>query len=181
MVGKLDADDWDPAAAASCIEGCSRLARVWAFPVRTSIGREAPLVILGIFFGWCAWPAAWRWPSYGFPREVRVHVVASKQAADQTVLETASPSDAYVISNDRFRDFTDKPAVSGQRLIRHEIVAGKVLIHDLNLAVAFEQEGRSLGDRQATNSTAKSCRPTGSHQVTVTHGTWVRRENGATR
>lgn len=84
--------------------------------------------------------------AYDFPREVRVHVVASKQAADQTVLESASPLDAYVISNDRFRDFTDKAAVSGQRLIRHEIVAGKVLIHDLSLAVAFEQEGRSLGD-----------------------------------
>lgn len=87
--------------------------------------------------------------AYGFPREVMVHIVASKQAADQTVLESASTSDAYVISNDRFRDFTDKAVVSGQRLIRHEIVAGKVLIHDLNLAVSFEQEGRSLGDGHA--------------------------------
>jgi hypothetical protein len=85
--------------------------------------------------------------AYGFPREVIVHVVASKQAADQTVLESASASDAYVISNDRFRDFTDKAAVSGQRLIRHEIVAGKVLIHDLNLALPFEQEGRAQGDQ----------------------------------
>jgi hypothetical protein len=87
--------------------------------------------------------------AYDFPREVRVHIVASKQAADQTVLESASALDAYVISNDRFRDFTDKAAVSGQRLIRHEIVAGKVLIHDLNLAVAFEQEWRALGDARA--------------------------------
>ncbi|RVT47451.1 NYN domain-containing protein [Rubrivivax albus] len=87
--------------------------------------------------------------AYGFPREVMVHIVASKQAADQTVLESASTSDAYVISNDRFRDFTDKAVVSGQRLIRHEIVAGKVLIHDLNLAVSFEQEGRSFGDGHA--------------------------------
>lgn len=47
-----------------------------------------------------------------------------------------------MISNDRFRDFTDKLAVSCQRLIRHQIVAGKVLIHDLNLSVEFEQEGR---------------------------------------
>lgn len=85
--------------------------------------------------------------AYGFPREVTVHVVASKHAADQTVLETASASDAYVISNDRFRDFTDKLAVSGQRLIRHEIVAGKVLIHDLNLFVSFGQEGRYTGDQ----------------------------------
>ena len=87
--------------------------------------------------------------AYGFPREVKVHVVASKQAADQTILETAADSDAYVISNDRFRDFTDKAAVSGQRLVRHEIVAGKVLIHDLNLALPFKQEGRALGGQLA--------------------------------
>lgn len=87
--------------------------------------------------------------AYKFPREVKVHVVASKQAADQTVLELASPVDAYVISNDRFRDFTDKDAVSCQRLIRHDIVAGKVLIHDLNLSVAFRQEEQSLGDGPA--------------------------------
>lgn len=87
--------------------------------------------------------------AHGFPREVMVHVVASKQAADQTVLETASASDAYVISNDRFRDFADKAAVSDQRLIRHEIVAGKVLIHDLNLAVPFEREPPTPGDYRA--------------------------------
>lgn len=81
--------------------------------------------------------------AYGFPREVKVHVVASKQAADQTVLETASASDAYVISNDRFRDFTDKAAVSGERLIRHEIVAGKVLIQDLNLVAPFKKVERA--------------------------------------
>ena len=84
--------------------------------------------------------------AYGFPREVKVHVVASKQNADQTVLEMASPSDAYVISNDRFRDFTDKAAVIGQRLIRHEILAGKILIHELNLAIAFDRV-RKTGDQ----------------------------------
>lgn len=90
--------------------------------------------------------------AYGFPREVKVHVVASKQAADQTVLELASPVGAYVISNDRFRDFTDRAVVNGRRLIRHEIVAGKVLIHDLNLAVAFEQQDRSLGAERQSES-----------------------------
>jgi hypothetical protein len=82
--------------------------------------------------------------AYGFPREVRVHVVASKQAADQTVLEMASDSNAYVISNDRFRDFTDKPAVNAQRLIRHEILAGKVMVHDLDIAITYDLINRSL-------------------------------------
>lgn len=76
--------------------------------------------------------------AYGFPREVRVHVVACKQAADQTVLEMAADSNAYVISNDRFRDFTDKSAVNAQRLFRHEILAGKLLVHDLNIAITYD-------------------------------------------
>jgi hypothetical protein len=76
--------------------------------------------------------------AHGFPVKVRVHVVATKQTADQTILEMASSTDAYVISNDRFRDFTDKSAVNSQRLIRHEILAGKILVHDLNIAAIYD-------------------------------------------
>ena len=76
--------------------------------------------------------------AFGFPLKVRVHVVANKQTADQTILEMASNPDAYVISNDRFRDFTDKSAVNAQRLFRHEILAGKLLIHDLNIAITYD-------------------------------------------
>lgn len=75
--------------------------------------------------------------AHGFPREVRIHVVATKQAADQTVLEAAAAEDAYIISNDRFRDFTDKDAVRKDRLIRHEILDRKVLVHDLDVAVPY--------------------------------------------
>lgn len=78
--------------------------------------------------------------TYGFPREVRVHIVASANAADQTILEAASAHDAYVLSNDRFRDFSDKDAVHKQRLIQHDILAGKVSVHDLNVTVEFERE-----------------------------------------
>jgi hypothetical protein len=49
-----------------------------------------------------------------------------------------------VISNDRFRDYTDKPAVRDDRLIRHEIVAGQVLVHDLDLRLGFAQAARPL-------------------------------------
>jgi hypothetical protein len=75
--------------------------------------------------------------AFGFPLKVRVHVVANKQTADQTILEMASNADAYVISNDRFRDFTDKSAVNSQRLIRHEILARNLMIHDLNIAITY--------------------------------------------
>ncbi|MFM2067429.1 MAG: hypothetical protein RLZZ584_2338 [Pseudomonadota bacterium] len=75
--------------------------------------------------------------AHGFPTRATVHVVASRQGADQTVLEMATAPDAWVISNDRFRDYTDKPAVRDDRLIRHEIVAGQVMVHDLDLRVGF--------------------------------------------
>lgn len=82
--------------------------------------------------------------AYGFPTSATVHVVASRQGADQTVLEMAAAPDAWVISNDRFRDYTDKPAVRDDRLIRHEIVAGQVLVHDLGLRLGFAQAARPL-------------------------------------
>jgi hypothetical protein len=72
-----------------------------------------------------------------FGNGVTVHVVASKQKADETILDSAPEPTAYVISNDRFADFPEKPAVRDKRLIRHEILNGKVFIHDLNVAASF--------------------------------------------
>lgn len=68
-----------------------------------------------------------------FGKDIKVHVVATMQKADETLLDSAAGKNAYVISNDRFGDFPDKPAVSESRIIRHEILNGKVFIHDLNL------------------------------------------------
>lgn len=69
-----------------------------------------------------------------FRETVRVHVVASKQKADETLLDIAHSPDTYVISNDRFKDFPDKSAVRDRRLIRHEILADSVFVHDLSVA-----------------------------------------------
>lgn len=66
----------------------------------------------------------------------KVHVVASRRMADETILDLAGMNDrAYVISNDRFGDFNEKLVVRDGRLIRHEIVGGNVFIHDLQLRV----------------------------------------------
>ena len=45
-------------------------------------------------------------------------------------------------------ELSDKAAVIGQRLIRHEILAGKILIHELNLAIEFDRV-RKPGDQHA--------------------------------
>ena len=69
-----------------------------------------------------------------------VHVVATKQKADETVLDLAANEHAYVVSNDRFGDFPEKPPVRERRLLRHEIVDGRVLIHDLGVNERFPKE-----------------------------------------
>jgi hypothetical protein len=56
----------------------------------------------------------------------------------------ATAPDAWVISNDRFREYTDKPAVRDDRLIRHEIVAGQLMVHDLDVSIGFAQAARPL-------------------------------------
>lgn len=72
-----------------------------------------------------------------FDNAIKIHVVASKTKADETILDIASASDSIVVSNDRFAEFPDKLAVRDQRLIRHEILNGNILVHELNIAEKF--------------------------------------------
>lgn len=64
---------------------------------------------------------------------VEVHVVASRTKADETILDAADEPTAWVVSNDRFGDYRDKKAVKEDRLIRHEIVSGRIFVHDLGV------------------------------------------------
>lgn len=72
----------------------------------------------------------------------KVHVVASRVKADETILDAAHESTAWVISNDRYSDYRDKAAVNEGRVIRHEILHGRVMIHDLDLSTQFSSQGR---------------------------------------
>lgn len=74
-----------------------------------------------------------------FPSAKRVHIVASKQQADETVLALADGDPTtYILSNDRFADFPERDAVFQGRMIRHEIVAGAVHVHDLSIKADFK-------------------------------------------
>lgn len=68
---------------------------------------------------------------------VTVYVAASRTGADETILDAAQEHTTYVISNDRFVDFLDKPAVRDGRLLTHAIINGRVLVHDLSINVEF--------------------------------------------
>lgn len=64
---------------------------------------------------------------------LKVHIVAKGDEADETILDVAAPENYCVLSNDIFRDFPDKPAVSQQRVVRHKILDGRILIHELDV------------------------------------------------
>ena len=69
-----------------------------------------------------------------FSSDIIIHIVATKQKADETILELASNKESnYVVSNDRFGDYNDKEVVKNERVIRHEIVNGYVMIHELRI------------------------------------------------
>ena len=73
-----------------------------------------------------------------FMDNIKVHIVASKQLADETIIDIASNNDSfYILSNDRFGEYNDKEVVKKKRLIKHEIVNGQVLIHDLDINVSY--------------------------------------------
>ncbi|WP_428023935.1 coiled-coil domain-containing protein [Arcobacter sp.] len=69
-----------------------------------------------------------------FSEKIKTHIVASKQLADETILDIASNDTfCYIISNDRFGEYKDKEVVKNGRIIRHEIIDGNMLVHDLSI------------------------------------------------
>ncbi|GBD37612.1 Chromosome partition protein Smc [bacterium HR36] len=66
------------------------------------------------------------------------HIVPSRQSADETILRLANDDPhAFVLSNDRFREYPESPVVQQGRLIRHEIVDGQMLVRSLGIQVKF--------------------------------------------
>ncbi len=69
---------------------------------------------------------------------VTVHIVSTGGKADETILNLAgSDKGTYILSNDRFGEYNDKPAVREKRILRHEIINGRIFVHDLNLEAKY--------------------------------------------
>lgn len=74
-----------------------------------------------------------------FPQAERVHIVASKRTADETVLAAAGDDPhTFVLSNDRFIDYPEKMVVKEGRMLRHEIIGQVAYIHELRIAARFD-------------------------------------------
>lgn len=73
-----------------------------------------------------------------FGNQVKVHIVATGGRADETILDIAgTDKHTYILSNDKFGEYNDKCAIRDQRIVRHEIVNGRILIHDLGIDADF--------------------------------------------
>jgi len=72
-----------------------------------------------------------------FPENVLLHIVATAEKADETILELADELNHYVISNDRYLEYSEKDPVKEMRIIRHEIVNNKILVHDLDINLNY--------------------------------------------
>lgn len=67
----------------------------------------------------------------------KVHVMATKQKADEFLLDLAANDDVWVISRDRFADFPEKNVVKAQRLMRQEIFDGTFSVPDLKVQTSY--------------------------------------------
>ncbi|MGM0783589.1 MAG: hypothetical protein ACQEUM_05730 [Pseudomonadota bacterium] len=73
-----------------------------------------------------------------FGEHVDVHIVASKEKADETIISIAEQSEVnYILSNDRFIEYFDRDPVKNGRIIRHEILSSTLIVHDLDISVRF--------------------------------------------
>lgn len=66
-----------------------------------------------------------------------IHIVPCENDADETILDAAGDPYTYVLSNDKFRDFPDKPVVRGGRLVTHSIVNRRIIVHDFDINEHF--------------------------------------------
>jgi len=73
-----------------------------------------------------------------FSANVEVYTPNFKQKADQILVELASESDtSYILSNDRFIEYSDYEVITKKRLINHNIVDYTITISPLDISVKY--------------------------------------------
>ncbi|MCS7168899.1 MAG: hypothetical protein RMI91_14675 [Gemmatales bacterium] len=98
-------------------------------------------------------------------RYATVHIVPRGQRADDIILDLAGADEtSFVVSNDCFVEFPDKAAVQQRRILRHEIVAGRIRIQALGVDIPYQAPRGTIGNTGNTRAgTAPSCRGNAQH------------------
>lgn len=71
-------------------------------------------------------------------RSAAVHVAPTRTGADEYILRIADGRpDYYILSNDRFSEFSEYEAVKSGRLLRFLIANNQIMLNDLDISIAF--------------------------------------------
>lgn len=72
-----------------------------------------------------------------FPAVVEVYLVPRGREADELIIELAHAETAYIVSNDRYVEFENRPPVKGSRVFSHDITRKDILINDLWISTTY--------------------------------------------
>ncbi|WP_236179219.1 hypothetical protein [Pseudomonas mosselii] len=72
-----------------------------------------------------------------FPDSVNTHIVARGRSADEVIIELAQSPNTYIISNDRFGEFSGRPPVKENRVFGHDITWTSILVNELWISVNY--------------------------------------------
>lgn len=71
-----------------------------------------------------------------FP-DVETYRVDKGRSADEMIIELASSPNAFIISNDRFTEFSNRPALKENRVFGHDITKKNILVNELWIRVDY--------------------------------------------
>lgn len=72
-----------------------------------------------------------------FPASVETYRVDKGRSADEMIIELACFPNAYIISNDRFCEFSNRPALKDNRVFGHDITKTNILVNELWISVGY--------------------------------------------
>jgi hypothetical protein len=68
-----------------------------------------------------------------------IYIVNTGYMADETIIKlTLDDETSYILSNDRFSEFSSESVIVDSRLIKHDVVDGQVLINDLDIQAKYK-------------------------------------------
>ncbi|QNV69359.1 hypothetical protein F7661_27955 (plasmid) [Pseudomonas sp. CFA] len=84
--------------------------------------------------------ASWEDIQSTFP-SVETYRVDRGRGADEMIIELASSPNAFIISNDRFTEFSNRPALKENRVFGHDITKKNILVNELWITVDYHSPG----------------------------------------
>lgn len=79
---------------------------------------------------------SWEDIQRAFAEPVETYRVQGR-SADEMIIELANTPNAFIISNDRFSEFSNRPALKENRVFAHDITKSNILVNELWISVNY--------------------------------------------